>query len=578
MTGKIQVLPDAIAKSIAAGEVVERPASVVKELMENAIDAKSSEIVVDVKAGGLQLVRVQDNGEGIDREDVPIALQRYATSKIRSAEDLFNIRSLGFRGEALPSIASVSHMTLRTRVPDSLSGTRVVCEGGEIKEISEVGCPIGTEVEVKNLFFNIPVKRKFLKSIRSELRQVLNQFLRLSLAHPRISFRLNHDGRVLQELPGTESLAVRMEAILGREVYDHLQRIEFEDGETNISGFASLPSVLRGSADGIYLYVNDRFVRDRVVHKAILEAYRHVIPAGKFPVVVLKLTVPPHAVDVNVHPTKAEVKFRDPDRVFRAVREALLSLQGRGAFPPESRVCQELREPVSYREPLSLPRLSFLPPPPWDGGTVTRVGELAPPEWEVNRGAALRIVGQLYETYLICETEQGLIFIDQHAAHERLLFEQFKRQHEARSIPGVKFLVPPLIELSAEESFLMESSLDEFLSAGFEIDPAGQRAYAIRSMPSLFEGMAPEAIIREILQEISFLNREGKGTDALHPLLISTACRAAVRGRSRLRREEIEELLGKLASFDLSATCPHGRPIFFFLSREDLNKQFRRNR
>ena len=323
MPRKIEVLPESISQIIAAGEVIERPASVVKELMENAIDAGSLEITVELKAGGLQLIRVVDNGEGMDQEDVPVAFQRYATSKIKNAEDLYAIHTLGFRGEALPSIAQVSKMTLQTKTPHSLSGTKVICEGGEIKTISERGCPIGTEVEVKHLFYNIPVKRKFLKSVRSELRYALNHFLRLSLSHPTISFKFIHDGRTLHEHLKTESPLVRIEAIFGKEIYRHLQPIGFEEGGIWISGFASLPSFSKRNAEGIYFYVNQRFVKDRMIYKAILDAYRHILPSNQFPVVILFINLPPSTVDVNVHPTKAEVKFKDPERVYQAVFAAI---------------------------------------------------------------------------------------------------------------------------------------------------------------------------------------------------------------------------------------------------------------
>ncbi|MGZ3493546.1 MAG: DNA mismatch repair endonuclease MutL, partial [Thermodesulfobacteriota bacterium] len=300
MPRKIEILPESVSQSIAAGEVVERPASVVKELMENAIDAGSSEITVELKAGGLRLIRVMDNGEGMDREDVPLALQRYATSKVRKAEDLYAIHTLGFRGEALPSIAQVSKVTLRTRTANSLSGTKLSCEGGETKSISETGCPVGTDVEVMDLFYNIPVKRKFLKSIRSELRAALSHFVRLSLSHPKISFKLMHDGRTLHEYLKTESPLVRIEAIFGKEMYQHLQPVGFEWGDIRVSGFAGLPSFSKRNAEGIYFYVNQRFIKDRMIYKAILDGYRHFIPGNQFPIAILFITLPPSAVDVNV--------------------------------------------------------------------------------------------------------------------------------------------------------------------------------------------------------------------------------------------------------------------------------------
>ncbi len=337
MSKKIEILAEAVSQIIAAGEVVERPASVVKELMENAIDAGSSEITLELKSGGLQLIRVIDNGEGMDQEDVPVAFQRYATSKIKNAEDLYAIHTLGFRGEALPSISQVSN------------GTKVICEGGKIKSISEIGCPVGTEVEVNHLFYNIPVKRKFLKTIRSELRYALNHFLRLSLSHPTISFKFIHDGRTLQEHLKTASPLVRIETILGKEVYRHLQPIEFKEGEVQISGYASLPSFSKRNAEGIYFYVNQRFVKDRMVYKAILDAYRHILPSHQFPVVILFITISPSAVDVNVHPTKSEVKFKDPERVFQAVFTATRMALEVDASPPEKMVLEGKRREWDFQ-------------------------------------------------------------------------------------------------------------------------------------------------------------------------------------------------------------------------------------
>jgi DNA mismatch repair protein MutL len=583
MAKRIQVLPEQVTQKIAAGEVVERPASVVKELMENAIDARSSEIVVELKAGGLQLIRVIDNGEGIDQEDLPLALQRFATSKIRRAEDLYDIHTLGFRGEALPSIASVSHMIITSRVPQALSGTRIISEGGVIREISEIGCPMGTEVEVKDLFYNFPVKRKFLKSVRSELRQVLSQFLRLSLGRPSISFKLIHDGRVIQELMSSESVAVRIEAVLGAESYEHLRPVESEEGEVQISGFASLPSLSRGTTEGIYLFVNGRFVRDRMVSKAITDAYRHVIPSGKFPIVLLWMTLPPSTVDVNVHPTKAEVKFRDPERVFHAVHTVLRALHEPLPQPPGPSFRDELITGAKERGvPFPSLPISFHPggtlSRPWTGEDVPKVREGVHSEWTVEPRRSLHILGQAFGTFLICEVEEGLLFIDQHAAHERLLFEKYKRQLETQSIPVVKLLIPRLVELSAEESLALESSLGELHSLGFEIDQAGQKVYAIRSVPGVFDQIDPQEVLREILQETPVLSRGGKGTDILHTLLVTLACHSAIRGRASLQQEELEQLVGDLSPLRLSATCPHGRPIFFFLSREELNRQFKRSR
>jgi len=584
MPKKIKILPEHLSQAIAAGEVIERPASVVKELMENAIDAGSSEVVVELKGGGLQCIRVQDNGEGIDREDVSLAIQRYATSKLKRVEDLYDIHTLGFRGEALPSIASVSQMTIKTRVSDSISGTKLICEGGEIKSISEVGCPIGTEIEVKNIFYNIPVKRKFLKSIRTEFQHSLNHFLKLSLAHPSILFKFIHDDRLLYEHLKTESHRVRIEALLGREIYEHLQAFEFEDGEIQISGFGSLPTFSKGSADGITIYVNRRFVKDRVIYKAILDAYRHIIPTGKFPVVILLITLPPSAVDVNVHPTKAEVKFRDPERVFHAVIGTLRSLHEPVQRVKDAVLQREKQEGFYSKTPpvispfkKTYPTLSLMAEEQ-EEKVIPRVSEGLVPAWREDRKMSVRILGQVHGTYILCEGDAGVIFIDQHAAHERILFEKYKKQHETGTVVSERFLIPIPIELSTAESFILESYLEEFQTMGFEIDPMGDKTYAVRSIPSVMNQKDPPKMIREILDELSFLKRERKGAEPIQTILITLACHSAIRGNFLLRREEMEELVENLIPFNTSITCPHGRPIFFAVSQDELAKRFKRNR
>jgi DNA mismatch repair protein MutL len=582
MTRRIEVLPKSISQIIAAGEVVERPASVVKELMENAIDAGSSEISVELKAGGLQLIRVVDNGEGIEREDVPVAFQRYATSKIRKADDLYTIHTLGFRGEALPSISQVSKMVLRTRALPSLSGTQAICEGGEIKRIAEIGCPLGTEVEVKNIFYNIPVKRKFLKSTRSELRYALLHFLRLSLSHPSISFKFIHDGRTLHEHPQTTSPSARIEAIFGREIYAHLRPVEFEEREIRITGFASLPSFSKKNTEGFYFYVNQRFIRDRMIYKAVLDAYRHTLPNHQFPVVILFLTIPPSTVDVNVHPTKAEVKFKDPERIYQAIWASLRWVVEEGSFPSVGRISWDERgeqisqkeaQPSFFVQETSSP-LSYLTREDEKGTLRVQEGERLP--WNVEKKPPYSVLGQIRGTYILCEGEGKLIFIDQHAAHERILFEKFKREYESRSVVSEKLLIPILLELSAEESYLLELAGEALMSMGFEIEPAGEKLFAIRSLPSFIDSKNPQRIVREILDDLSFLEKAGKGEETLDSILVTLACHSAIRGNFLLKKEEMDQLVALLTPFSLSTTCPHGRPIFFLLPLDELKKQFKR--
>ena len=582
MPNKIRVLPQSISQVIAAGEVIERPASVVKELMENAVDAGSSEITVELGAGGLQLIRVVDSGEGMDQGDVPLAFQRYATSKIRSAEDLYDIHTLGFRGEALPSICQVSKITLQTRTLHSVTGTKLICEGGEIKSIAETGCPVGTEVEVKQLFYNIPVKRKFLKSIRSELRSALNHFLRLSLSHPKISFKFIHDGRTLHEYPKTEFPLVRIEAIFGKDVYSHLEPIEFNDEGIRISGYASLPSISKRNADSILFYVNQRFIKDRIIYKAVLDAYRHILPSNQFPVVILFIVLPPSAVDVNVHPTKAEVKFQNPDRVYRTVLASVrMVLQEGPSRVEETAPAGEGREGGFHGSAhSSLFRQQGPSAPSFfmtgkEEGILTVQDEGGLP-WKPEEKWAYTILGQIRGTYILCEGEGNLIFIDQHAAHERILFEKLRKEYENRSMASERLLLPMLMEFSTEESYILESGGDALKEIGFEIERIGEKLFAIRSIPSFIDQKDPKEFLREVLDELSFLEKGKKGDEAIHTLLVALACHSAVRANSLLRREEIDKLVKSLTPFHRSTTCPHGRPIFFILPLEELGKQFKR--
>ncbi len=582
MPKKIEVLPESISQIIAAGEVIERPASVVKELMENAIDAGSTEVIVELKAGGLQLVHVVDNGEGMYREDVPVALQRFATSKIKKAEDLYAIHTLGFRGEALPSIAQVSKMTLKTRTSHSLSGTKVICEGGQIKSVSEIGCPIGTEVDVKNIFYNIPVKRKFLKSIRSELRYAVNHFLRLSLSQPSISFKFIHDDRTLHEYLKSESPLVRIEAIFGKEIYPHLQPIGFEDGEICISGFASFPSFSKKNSDGIYFYVNQRFVKDRMIYKAILDAYRHILPRNQFPIIILFINIPPSTVDVNVHPTKAEVKFKNPERIYQAVLAAIRMAMEGEAFRSEERMSGNGRKEGVFQrgvqpsfpiqDTLSIP--SSLTRGKEEEIFMVREGERI--KWDVEKKSPYLVLGQIQGMFILCEGEGNLIFIDQHAAHERILFEKFKKEYESRSMISEKLLLPILIELSVEESYILESAEEALKAIGFEIEPIGEKLFAIRSIPSFIDQKDSKGIIRGILDELSFLENQGKGEETIHTILVTLACHSAIRGNFLLRKEEMDKLVENLFPFHPTTTCPHGRPIFFILPLDQLKKQFKR--
>jgi DNA mismatch repair protein MutL len=394
---------------------------------------------------------------------------------------------------------------------------------------------------------------------------------------------------MIHEFVKTESPLVRIEAILGREIYEHLRPFEFEDRGIKISGFGSLPSFSKGNGDGIFIYVNRRYVKDRMIYRAIVEAYRHVIPAGKFPVVVLFIDLSPSAVDVNVHPTKAEVKFKEQERIFQAVIGSLRSVhdQGSTATPPAHGGVGAIHELPLQKwggkekglefSGMSLVSLPFKEPYPRSEAEDTpAVKESSGSEWKTEGVLPMRLLGQVLGTYILFEGEEGIVFIDQHAAHERLLFEKYKKDYETGSIVSERLLIPIAMELSAEESFIMSSHLREFESMGFEIDPLGEKAYALRSIPSLIGQKNPKEVVRKIMEELSSMRKEGKGTEVIRAILVTLACHSAIRANFMLRREEMEGLVQDLHPLHLSTTCPHGRPVFFVLPHNELSKQFKR--
>jgi len=397
-----------------------------------------------------------------------------------------------------------------------------------------------------------------------------------------ISFKFIHDGRSLHEHLKTESPLARIEAIFGKEVYSHLQPIGFEQEEIRLSGFASLPSFSKRNAEGIYFYVNQRFIKDRIIYRAVLDAYRHVLPPNQFPVVILFITLPPSFVDVNVHPTKSEVKFKDPDRVYQAVLGAIRMMLEEGPSRSEEMTPERAKkewffpgrvQPSFFGQETLSPPSSLIREKEEGILTVRDAGELP---WEVEKKSPYAVLGQIRGTYILCEGEGRLVFIDQHAAHERILFEKFKKKYENGSMISEKLLLPLLIELSVEESCTLDSAGEALKEIGFEIESVGEKLSAIRSVPSFIDSKDPREIVRAVLDEVSFLEKQGKGKETIHTLLVTLACHSAVRGNFILKREEMEKLVEDLIPFHPSTTCPHGRPIFFSLPLDELKRQFKR--
>jgi DNA mismatch repair protein MutL len=575
MPHKIHVLPDEVVNRIAAGEVVERPASVVKELIENAVDARGTEVSVLVEGGGLRGIRVIDNGTGMERADALTAFQRYATSKITVGDDLATIETLGFRGEALPSIASVSRVKMVTKEEQSLSGTGIWLEGGQVGEIREVGSPKGTDITVEDLFFNTPARRKFVRSVATEFSHIIDVVVRLALAYSNIRFRLFHNEKMTLDVPPTMDRLVRIGSLLGKEIYKALLRVKLSMDGVEIEGYVGDPAFTRPNAKGIYIYVNGRYVKDRTVHHAIMEGYRTLIPKDRYPVVILFLKIPPWNLDVNVHPTKSEVRFGSAGLIHRGVVGLFHDFMRGSAKPTRG-------EKISAEES----RTAGLTIKESDAGYESRPSVIHPASGIDTRGlqeglfrdapSSLRILGQVDKTYIVCESSRGLLLIDQHAAHERIVFQRLKRGLESGVPESQRLLIPATVEFSAVEWETVERYLSELGRLGFDLEPFGRNTLAIKSVPSILSR-------RDYSQTLFDLVRDLMGEDAragiekdIEAVLKVTACHGAIRSGQALSREEISALLEDMEREEFFLTCPHGRPACREIDVLQLEKMFMR--
>lgn len=593
MSCRIRILSENLSNKIAAGEVVERPASVVKEMVENSLDAGATEIVVEIEVGGKRLIRVSDNGCGMSREDALLALERHATSKIAADEDLLAISTLGFRGEALPSIASVSRCTLASREKGSVEGTEIYGEGGRIRDVKARGMAEGTVIEVRNLFFNTPARLKFLKSTETEAGHVADQLTRLALSRPDVRFVYQSDGRVVfRALNG--DLMERIASLLGRATAAELSPVQCEDGEMRMSGLAARPECSRSAASQLYTFVNGRFVRDRVIHHAILQAYRRFLERGRYPVAVLFLSLPTGEVDVNVHPTKHEVRFREQSRVHdfivSSVEGLLQSTPWKRKPAPDpvmpisapetaaARKVSEVRESlVAYQVKLETPAEREIP----FRHEVDLSSEQQPveaPERKQCTGffSSLTVIGGYAGTYLVCSDGEDLLLIDQHAAHERVAFERFREEFTTGSVESQGLLFPEVIEFSHAEAAVVGEHLPALRKLGFDLEDFGGTARVIQSVPRMLAERDFTRVLRDVVEELSSLGRSRSFMDIQEDILMRMACHSVVRGVSALAGAEISSLLGALDSVGFATNCPHGRPVFRRISRSDVEKMFKR--
>lgn len=578
----IRILSEILSNQIAAGEVVQRPSSVVKELVENSIDAHATRITIEIEGGGKTLIQISDDGHGLARDEALLAIERYATSKIFNQEDLFSISTFGFRGEALPSIASISKFCLVSRTAGQEIGTQIEITGGKLVRVSDVGAPVGTLVEVRQIFFNTPARRKFLKGETTEAGHIVDAVSGLALGNPGVGFRLFINQKLVKHFPPGQDLFQRAQLVLGKEAADKLYPLELEDGPVSITGVCSNPLVTRSSAGRIYLFVNHRLVTDRGLVSSVFQGYKGRIMKGRFPLGVVCVGLPYDQVDVNVHPSKREIKFLTAQPVYQTVSRAVGNALAKA---------QENVTAYAQTRSVNLTSQVHHPPMEWEisptvilphkepdkelvlqeifqetGNAVSRDNPL-----EMNRP---RILGQVMGTYLVAEREKNLVLIDQHAAHERVVYETLKKRHQALQVQSQNLLVPEVLDLTHREADLLTGILEDLSGLGLKIEPFGGTSFVIKAVPSLLEEKHLKQMVLEIIDTLGEDRLSDENwTDAC---LISMACHKAVRAKKTMTQQEMVQLVEDLESCDNPLHCPHGRPTMVTFDPVQMQKLFKR--
>jgi DNA mismatch repair protein MutL len=588
---RIRLLPEILASQVAAGEVVERPASVVKELVENSIDAGARKIEVSIRRGGISLVRVVDDGSGMDRDDALLSLERHATSKIRTSADLAAIATLGFRGEALPSIASVSRFRLTTREPEAIAGTEIIVAGGRIETVRDGGEAPGTQVEVRSIFYNLPARRKFLRSENTESRNIEHQLHLQATGHPEIAFAFVRDDRVAFQLPAAANLLERIRDLHGSELVQRLLPVEEPPASARIRirGLIGQAGVSRQSRAQQLVFVNGRAIESPVLTAALREGYHTALMKGQFPVTFLFLDLDPAAVDVNVHPAKREVRFRDPASVREAVVEAIRKTLESGrsdwqqqfqrpVLPAENIPPSLMAQPVPEPQLLE-PALSYVIPSRADGERPRKLPEALPTEDTIKVASAsqqFQIIGILNKLYVLMENQDGLVLVDQHAAHERILFEQLRRRMEEQGVPSQRLLLAQTFELAPRDAEWVERNTATLQKMGIGIEPFGQNAFKIDSLPTFLDVSDPVSFMRKVIDGLKSASNGSSPLRLGEDMIAKTVCRHAVKANDPLGYLEVEKLIGDLLECDLPYCCPHGRPTMIQISLAELEKKFGR--
>ncbi len=606
-------LPTSVINKIAAGEVVERPASVVKELLENSLDAGATRVDVVVEKGGSELIRITDNGCGIAADQLSLAVASHATSKIADADDLFRVETLGFRGEALASIAEISRFVLRSRPADCEAGAELEIVGGKPEPIRPVGCPPGTSIEVRQLFFNTPVRHKFLRTTQTEMGHITEAVTRLALAYPQVHFTLNHGGRLVHDLPPVENLRDRVTTLFGEDLAESLIEIESADEEVSLHGFVANPTQSRGNNRLQYLFLNGRFIRDRSLQHALGEAYRGLLLTGRYPICFLHLKISPSMVDVNVHPTKMEVRFQDGGRIYSQLLGSLRSkflttdLVARGSVPSPSVDISADNEIAASTPETSelfdwakhqlrstgntgaLPQtgtgepLGLHPFQPFSDGGITPQPSNSPTT-RVDPAAADYVPAphassralQIHDRYIVVENEEGLEVIDQHALHERILYELLRDKVLAGALERQRLLVPEPVDLASDEAAAILENRDLLAKLGVEIEPFGGETVLVSAYPAMLAKFSPSEVLRGLAEQLQTEGKKLEARDLLDELMHMMSCKAAVKYGDSLTPEEVTALLDQRHLAQDHHHCPHGRPTALVFSREQLDRQFKR--
>lgn len=648
MEPKIHLLPEELTHKIAAGEVIERPASILKELMENALDAGATNLQIEIEKGGCASIRITDDGEGMDPADVPLSFRRHATSKLAVFDDLYRLSTFGFRGEALPSIAAIARVELLTRQPQAVAGTRIVVENARIQEVRETGCPVGTAIFVSRIFDAVPVRKKFLKTEATEQVACLEVITRTALSHEGVKIRVLSNGRQHWDIPAAPDKGQRLGLVLGKDTRDALLSVKGARGNISISGYISRPEIARSNTKGIYCYVNGRYVRDPLLNHAIMTAYRNLMEAKRYPAAALFLEIPPEDVDVNVHPAKLEVRFQNPRDIYGLIVEALLhslaqvSLDmdvGRAGLSSSTAATRTTAAPAAYQtrieealrrytvyggkkklpyqdavketsgrsgnagtryDPSGLPAQAPFPKAWKYGDTMSAddvsvvTGDVFAPGFKPDRDsniatgpdpssvaeersfARMTYLGQTGGTYLVFSDPDGLILLDQHAAHERILYEQFRQIGGGDKIIAQPLLLPEVVALSPGDHGLLMENVDILKETGLEIEPFGGHTVVIKSLPAILGHLNPQRLLQDLIGQLAGEGSTASWQDKRDKVLISLACKGAVKAGQVLSEGEVARICQDLDRLPFAATCPHGRPVWIVITGKQLARLFKR--